>query len=210
MKTITGTFTKPDGTPVANGRVVFRLSRPAVVIATLAQVSPAVTSFTLNSSGVLSGSLLANDELTPADSTYSVSVRDVNDVPMSREIRLSVEGASPIDIGAAIAGIITPDSGAPGVAIVTYSATPAFDVSLLASQQITLTGNVSSSTISGGFSGRYYTFSIVQDAVGGRTFVWPTSFQGGVSVDTTALAKTTQIFWFNGTNYIGFAASVTT
>lgn len=64
-----------------------------------------------------------------------------------------------------------------GCTAVTFSSTPAIG---LASScvSITLTGNVSSSTATGGTIGQGYTLYLIQNGTGGRTFVPPTSFKG--------------------------------
>lgn len=76
-----------------------------------------------------------------------------------------------------------------GVNTVAFSATPTFDLSLGDTQLITLTGNVTSSTFSNppgvGFKQRV-DFLVCQDGTGGRTFVWPTAFQGATPVTQVA------------------------
>jgi len=75
--------------------------------------------------------------------------------------------------------------------VVSYSSTPNFDLSQGNVQKILLTGNVSSSSVSNPSAG-FYLFVIVQDATGGRTFTFPSSFRGTGSVsasDGTATAN---------------------
>ena len=66
--------------------------------------------------------------------------------------------------------------------VVSFSATPTFDFSLGTTQQITLTGNVTSSTATNIVAGKQVTFMIIQDAVGNRSLVWPTNVKGGITV----------------------------
>lgn len=84
-----------------------------------------------------------------------------------------------------------------------YSATPTFTLplspSILTLFRITLTGNVTSSTLAGAAPG-IIVFQIIQDGTGNRTFVWPTNVNGAQSPDPTASAKSTQAFFFDGTN----------
>jgi hypothetical protein len=87
---------------------------------------------------------------------------------------------------------------------VAYTATPVFPCNL-GNQQITLTGNVTSSTLTGIPAGQQTTFLIIQDATGGHTFTWPTNVKGGVVVDPTANATTSQTFISNGTNLYAIA-----
>lgn len=77
---------------------------------------------------------------------------------------------------------------------VSFSATPVFDLSL-GDIKITLTGNVTSSTISNGIANQIITVYICQDATGARTFVYPTAFKGGLPiVAATASTCSSQIF----------------
>jgi hypothetical protein len=88
-----------------------------------------------------------------------------------------------------------------GVAVVSYSATPTFDLSLGSLQKITLTGNVTSSTASNPMAGAIYTWEICQDATGSRTFVFPGSFKGTMNIGSTASTCSVQSFVYDGSNY---------
>jgi len=105
-------------------------------------------------------------------------------------------------------GIASASSGA-GVATATvsYSSTPAFAVSAstaVQSFQITLTGNVSSSTLNtaNATAGQFLVWSICQDATGARTFSWPANVTGGGKVEPAANACSSQAFTFDGTNTV--------
>jgi len=89
--------------------------------------------------------------------------------------------------------------------IVTFSATPTFNATLSSSFKITLTANVTSSTLTNATAGQILTFQIVEDNVGGRTWTWPTNFKGAMTLTTTANAINTQIFYFDGTNAFALA-----
>lgn len=65
--------------------------------------------------------------------------------------------------------------GSNALVAVAFSATPTFDASLGNIFEITLTGNVTSSTLSNAVAGANYTFIIHQDGTGSRTFVPPAS-----------------------------------
>lgn len=84
--------------------------------------------------------------------------------------------------------------------IVTFSAVPTFDTSLGSVFKITLTGNVTSSTLTNGANGGKYSIGVCQDAVGARTFVWPTVFNGSVAIDSAPNACTLETFYFDGTS----------
>jgi hypothetical protein len=92
--------------------------------------------------------------------------------------------------------------------VVTFSATPTFDASLGNTQKITLTDNVTSSTLSNASTGQTINFIICQDATGGRTFVWPTNvlFPSGAStaIGATASKCSTLLTVFDGTNALVF------
>ncbi len=73
---------------------------------------------------------------------------------------------------------------------VTFSVTPTFDAATAKLFAITLTGNVTSSTLTNLSAGEVIAFSIAQDAVGGHTFAWPTNVTGGPTVNPSASATT--------------------
>jgi len=87
--------------------------------------------------------------------------------------------------------------------VVTFSATPTFDGSLGNYFRITLTGNVTSSTLSNCSDGELIIIEIIQNATGGWTFVWPTNIVGGMDLSGAAndsnLANivVTQVFIFD-------------
>lgn len=85
---------------------------------------------------------------------------------------------------------------------VAFSASPTFDASTAASFKITLTGNVTSSTLSNAVAGEPINFEICQDATGSRTFVPPTNVLNMGTIVSTANACSTQEFWFDGTNAV--------
>jgi hypothetical protein len=96
-----------------------------------------------------------------------------------------------------------------GVHVVTFSATPTFDASLGNTQKITLTDNVTSSTLSNATTGQQLDFLICQDGTGSRTFVWPTNVKGGMTIGATLSTCSAQNFIFDGTNAYALSAGVT-
>lgn len=80
--------------------------------------------------------------------------------------------------------------GSPKEVDVAFSATPVFDCSLanpvLAVFLITLTGNVTSSTLTNLQKGQKVVFIIVQDSFGAHTFVWPANVSGPGDIDPGA------------------------
>jgi hypothetical protein len=87
-----------------------------------------------------------------------------------------------------------------GSTTVTFSATPVFDASKANVFFLTLTGAVSSSTLSNTMTGQPLTFEICQDGTGGRTFVPPTNVKGWLTIASAASACTTQSFVYDGSN----------
>ena len=85
---------------------------------------------------------------------------------------------------------------------VAFSATPTFDASTAASFKLTLTGNVTGSTLTNAVAGEPINFEICQDATGGRTFVPPTNVLNMGTIVSTANACSTQEFWFDGSNAV--------
>lgn len=63
---------------------------------------------------------------------------------------------------------------------------------------MTLAANASSSTITGGIVGQVLTIEWIQDATGGRTYVWPTSckFAGGAPPTASTAAGYTDSVTF--------------
>lgn len=83
---------------------------------------------------------------------------------------------------------------------VAFSATPTFDAGVTENWKMTLTGNVTSSTLIGAEAGMFLKWEICQDATGSRTFAWPSQLQNPITIVATANACTTEIFYYDGTN----------
>jgi hypothetical protein len=105
---------------------------------------------------------------------------------------------------------ITGGFSAPGTGLsaVTYSATPTFDGSQGGTFEITLTGNVTSSSVANLNPGLRYIFIIHQDVIGNRTFVWPSGTSGAMVIDSTSQSTNVQEFVWNGTNLFAVSAGV--
>jgi hypothetical protein len=87
-----------------------------------------------------------------------------------------------------------------GLNNVSFNATPAFDFSKGNTQMITLTGNVTSSTVVNAAAGQAMVFIVCQDATGARTFVWPSSVKGGGTIGATASKCSVQEFVWDGSS----------
>ena len=80
---------------------------------------------------------------------------------------------------------------------VTFSATPVFDCSLGSVQKLTLTGNVTSSSLANCQAGQLVTFEICQDATGGRTFANPAGLNQWSALPIAANACASQQYSFD-------------
>ena len=87
---------------------------------------------------------------------------------------------------------------------VSFSATPTFTAGSNTADawSITLTGNVSSSTLASAATGERLGFKICQDGTGGRAFVWPTGFTAAATISPFASACTKQEFYWDGSNAV--------
>jgi hypothetical protein len=101
--------------------------------------------------------------------------------------------------GPITARVIVP-ADLPGQVATSFSATPVFDASAGTSFTITLTGNVTSSSVTNPTAG-IITFIITQDGTGGRTFVWPANVKGESNIGSDANSVSVQSFIYDGTNW---------
>lgn len=86
---------------------------------------------------------------------------------------------------------------------VTFAATPTFDLNTAAIFKITLTGNVTSSTLANlpaAPSSLEVAVIVCQDGTGSRTFVWPANVKGGMTIGAQASTCSAQQFQTDGTN----------
>ncbi len=96
---------------------------------------------------------------------------------------------------------------------VPYSATPIFPAASYSNFAITLTGNVTSSTITGGIAGQVATIDVCQNGTGGNTFVWPTNVLHAPPVSAGASSCTGIAAVYDGTtnwNTIANSSAATT
>ena len=104
-------------------------------------------------------------------------------------------------------GILGQKAVTAGLAAVTFSATPAFDASAGNVQKMTLTANVTSSTITNApaaNTSQPLTLLLCQDATGSRTMAWPANLKlagGAYTLTTTASKCDTLTAVYDGTNW---------
>jgi hypothetical protein len=94
------------------------------------------------------------------------------------------------------------------VSPVAFSATPSFDFGAGNLQTITLTANVSASTIVNPAPAQSIVFKICQDATGGRTFQWPTNTAGAMTIGATASKCSVQSFIYDGTQWLALGPGI--
>ena len=99
-------------------------------------------------------------------------------------------------------GCISAGGGAAQYTSVAFSATPTFTASSNTDNSfaITLTGNVTGSTLASSASGQILNFRICQDVTGGHTFAWPSGFTTAPTISPIASACTKAGFFWDGAN----------
>lgn len=91
-----------------------------------------------------------------------------------------------------------------------FSATPIFPAASYSNFALTLTGIVTSSTITGGVTGQVITIDICQNGTGGNTFVWPMNLLNTPPVSAGASTCTGIAAVYNGTNWVTISNSSAT
>ncbi len=86
-----------------------------------------------------------------------------------------------------------------GFASVAYSGTPSFDAGAASSFKMTLTGDVSTSTLANAGAGQVLSFVLCQDGVGNHNFNWPSNVKGGMAVGLQPSKCSAQAFVYDGT-----------
>lgn len=193
-----------------NGYLTLQLSQDAIVSAPpfgfVASNIP--ISFRFDSTGNLVGScrIWSNAELSPS-TQYQATFKDQNGSRISNNAiiwQFSQPNGSSVDIGTIVPAAqgVTSVPSPFSYQVIPFSPTAAF-VGLSNTDmrfQMTLTGNVTAPTLSGLTPGAKVTFILIQDAVGGRTFAWPSNVQNAQSVGTSSNERDIQEFFFDGTN----------
>jgi hypothetical protein len=146
-------------------------------------------------------------DITTAAGSTATTLATVNTTPgtfgdASHSVQLTIDAKGRIT-GATSFAISGSGSGAlvSSVNSVSYSASPSFDVSQ-GDQSITLTGDVTSSTLSHISAGQLVSFRVCQDAAGGHAFAWPASVHGAIVVGQNPNTCSVQLFKaFDGTAF---------
>lgn len=142
--------------------------------------------------------LYGNDQITPGGTYYAISVLD------DKKNVLQTSAYILTGTGTFLLSSLTPQfpASAPsvlgGLVPMTFSATPVFDCSLVHGPivfDITLSANVTSSTLKNTYPGQIVMFSIRQNGTGGFTFVWPSNVNNAGVVSPDPNSVTSQAFW---------------
>ncbi len=154
---------------------------------------------TVNLSTIFSdnaGTALANPFTAGTDGFYFFYADDGKyDVQMSA-------GTPAISSAKTIGDVRLADGGFTTILAVAFSATPTFDASVADTFTMTLTGNVTSSTITNPVAGKVIRFILTQDATGGWTFAFPADTVRRLTlVDTDVSAITVVSFIYTGANW---------
>lgn len=148
-----------------------------------------------------------------ASSLFTASISGTNPITTSGTFTLNL-GLANQNANSFLAGPASGGSGATasrlmvaadifGLTAVAFSATPVFDASTFPfpTFTITLTGNVTSSSVINPTNGQHIAFKITQDGTGGHTFAWPTNFKDPSAIAPDATLVSIQEFVYDGTNW---------
>jgi len=167
----------------------------ALVVADMPAGTGTVTSITLAvvAGALFTASITGTNPLTTTG-TITLNLGFANQTANKILAGPASGGSGPVTARNAVAADIC------GVTPVTFSATPAFDASTFASPTftMTLTGNVTSSSVSNPIAGQQITFVITQDGTGGWTFSWPANFRGASAIAPDATLVSVQSFVYDG------------
>ena len=106
----------------------------------------------------------------------------------------SLNDASQSALAAVLSNILTESDLGTNLVSVAYSPTPTFNATSTNGFQMALTGNITSSAITGVSIGQLVAFYFSQDSAGGRTIVWPASMVGTIQPDPAANAVSVMLF----------------
>lgn len=230
--TITGTIKDLAQNVVPAGKITFTL-KPSVdttISGTARFISQTITCGISQTGTVVnwvnsapgSGACIItmNAALTPTGTYYTVNICAYYSCPQGAVFNFYAYTSS-IDISTITPTPTTAPNysagvGAGGLLVpipVTWSATPSFASAVPSMFVITLTGNVTGSTFptTGVVAGLIFDFQIIEDAVGGRSFVWPGNVFGTCQIDAAALPNTVymqEVIYLGNGNYQAMAPCV--
>ncbi|MBI4464210.1 MAG: hypothetical protein HY647_05850, partial [Acidobacteria bacterium] len=153
------------------------------------------------------GKTFANSDFSGNFFAASVTTPYGN-LPAAASTNTIVQGIGNTDqngkITALSAGTVTSDKFVGALVPVTFSTTPDFNAFLGNTFKMTLTGNVTSSTISNASTGQFLTLLLCQDGTGNRTMTWPTNLKlsgGSFTLTTTGSKCDSLTAIYDGSNW---------
>jgi hypothetical protein len=151
------------------------------------------------SNGTFTAEVPGNDEIAPAGTYYTVTVKNDNGDVVQTNAYLflddqtyDLDSTEPFDPTQPIPPL--PPLIINQLQILPPLADMVFDGSTYTAFKLTLPGNISTVTIENMIPGNLYTFIIVQDATGNHLFPWPANVHNAPTVDPQANSTTIQTF----------------
>ena len=168
------------------------------------------------------GSVTSVQLAVSASALFTASITGTNPITSSGTFTLNI-GLANQNANTFLAGPASGGAGAvtaramvagdfAGKTTVSFSATPVFDASTFpfAFFQLTLTGDVTSSTVTNLTTGQRVTFLIKQDGTGNHAFAFPAICRGASAIGPDANSVSIQEFVYDGTNLRAVSAGTVT
>lgn len=208
MFTLQGGNFQSGGVPVANGSVVLTLSNSSATVRATGAAATAQYIINLDSLGNLPlTQVWGNAELSPDGTFYTAQLfSGANGTGSNLSTATWIIGPSAPYSGTLFPNVLVlPPVSFVGAVVfpgttVSFSATPNFNAASFSTFKMTLTGNVTSSTLTGAATDQLIVFEITQDGIGSHTFAWPANVQNPPTIKSAAGAKTVVAFIFDGSN----------
>ena len=204
MATVTGTLQNALGDMI-EGQVTVQLCGYGAMVprangtGLFGSVSTLPADVPVSAAGLFTFEVTGNDAISPVGTYYTVTVSDANgDIVQVNAYQFL--GQQSYDLN--LIDPFDPTQPLPPLPplitnlllVVPFSATPEFPGDVYATFRITLNGDVTSSTAPDTVQGNLYTFIIIQDAVGGHAFTWPTNFINPSPINPDPNGGTVQTF----------------
>ena len=144
--------------------------------------------------------LFRNDQIYPIGTFYTVIVEDQDgNVIQCGAYRFNADGDFDLATQVPIDGQEPPPPLPPTppyseLLVIPFAPAILFDATNYTSFEVTLTGNVTTSTTLNIMPGNLYTIMFVQDAVGNHSVVWPPNVYNEASICATPNSRSTQTF----------------
>lgn len=204
MPTVTGTLDTILGSQAENGKVEVALCGYGSRVPRMNGVALAARvtedDVTVDASGHFSFTVTGNEDIAPAGTYYTVTIKDDNgdivqvnayrflNTPPTYDLNL-IDPYDPNQPPPPLPPLITNL-----LLILPAADVMAFDGSKSTAFKTTLPGSVTNATFPNMASGQLYTFIIVQDATGGWNFVWPANVHNAARVCHDPNSTTVQTF----------------